>query len=191
MAFGCTSNACNQSRASKIKEEAEDTRRLNLDTNAASYFIYNETMCHQQYHNPRLSSPSARTRSDLMPLNSLEHSIKHNPKSCIIYFSKDSTSLLTFSSLSKKAPNSSESTSGMAPALLGAATATGVASTAGALEKADLILKRIKIPKYPPRMTVATLYECNGPFVWCRLSIDCGNCRERLMIYISLSQRDD
>ena len=73
------------------------------------------------------------------------------------HFSNDSTSIVTFSSLSKNAPNPSESTSGMAPAPLGAATTTGAASTAGAPDRAPLILTRTKIPKYPPMMAPATV----------------------------------
>jgi hypothetical protein len=61
------------------------------------------------------------------------------PQALKAYFSQLSTNLLTFSSLSKNEPNSSESTSGMDPADAEAAT-TGAASTAGAELKADLIL---------------------------------------------------
>lgn len=75
-----------------------------------------------------------------------------------LYFSNDSTSLATFSSLSKKAPNSSESTSGMAPALAaGAAAASAGVSSAAEPDNADLILNRIKRPKYPPAMATTTV----------------------------------
>lgn len=65
---------------------------------------------------------------------------------------------MMFSSLSKKAPNSSESISGMAPALVETA-ATGAAATSSTglpPEIAPLILTRINNPKYPPRMAAAT-----------------------------------
>jgi hypothetical protein len=64
---------------------------------------------------------------------------KEETAALITYLPQLSTNLLTFSSLSKNEPNSSESTSGMDPADVGAA-ATGAASTAGAELKADLIL---------------------------------------------------
>ena len=115
--------------------------------------LQNPMMCYNTQHNILQGCSSYLSNCPLT--RKVDHQLNEDYHN--IYFSKDSTSFITFSSLSKNAPNSSESTSGMAPALLGAAAITGAASSAGDPEMADLILKMMKRPKYPPRMAAATV----------------------------------
>ena len=85
---------------------------------------------------------------------------EHTIASFLLYsFSNESTNILTFSSLSKNAPNSSESTLGMAP-LGDAAAAT---TTTGLLpDMAIEIFARRNKPKYPPMMAAATILFGGG-----------------------------
>ena len=141
-----------------LRSIIKDMNRNNVVTFGVCYSLYRKCGIRKYaQHFPKFIPTSYRCHKV-----KIQHTLFSFP-----YFSKDSTSFITFSSLSKNAPNSSESTSGMAPADAATATTGAAASSTGALlEKADLILYKMKRPKYPPRMAAATfIISCCVLFV--------------------------